>query len=129
MESQGFGAKQNLVTGAIPPVTMPEYCAQRPPIPPSPFLQAFGGAGNHLSFLYSHSFMPPIPGFGFGAPPQCTPTATIDLTEGSQKRGPQDSVIDLSKSNKKRRALRKKADIVDLDDKKEDADLLKNACH
>ena len=86
MESQGSGAKQNSVTGAIHPVTTIEFYAQRSPIPPSSFLQGFGGAGNHLPFLYPHSFMPPILGFGFRAPTQCTPSATIDLTEGSQKK-------------------------------------------
>ena len=82
-----------------------------------------------MPFLYCHSFMPPIPRFGFGAPAQGTPSATTDLTEGSQKRGPQESVIDLSNSNKKRRAPRKKAEIVELDDNKDDLDLLKNSCH
>ncbi len=72
--------------------------------------------------------MPPILGFAFPAPAHATPSATIDLTQGSQKRGPQKPVIDLSKPIKKKRAPRKKADIVDLD-KKEDVDLLKNGCH
>ena len=72
--------------------------------------------------------MPPIPGFVFPPPAHATPSAIIDLKQGSQKRGPQEPVIDLSKPIKKKRAPRKKADIVDLD-KKEDVDLLKNGCH
>ena len=73
--------------------------------------------------------MPPILGFGFSAPAQGTHSATIDLTEGSQKRGPQDSIIDHSNSTKKRRAPRKKPEIVELDDDKDDVGLLKNAHH
>jgi hypothetical protein len=72
--------------------------------------------------------MPPIPGFGFGAPVQSTPSAPIDLTGGSQKRGPQASVIDHSKPIKKKRAPRKKPEIIELDDAK-DVDLQKNAHH
>lgn len=129
MELQGSLAKQNLVTGAIPHATTKEFCAQCPPIPPSPFFQGFGGAENHMQFFYPHSFMPPIPRFGFGAPVQGTPSTTTDLTEGSQKRGPQESVIDLSNTKKKRRAPRKKAEIVEFDDNKENLDILKNSCH
>ena len=73
--------------------------------------------------------MPPIPGFGSPNPTQGTPSATIDLTEGSQKRGPQQTVLDHFKSNKKRRTPRKKLEIVKLDDAKEDVELLKNAHH
>lgn len=73
--------------------------------------------------------MPPIPGFGFGSPTQSTPSATIDLTQGSQKRGSQQSDLDHSKPNKKKRAPRKKPEIVELDDGKDDVDVLKTAHH
>ena len=79
-----------------------------------------------MPILYPHSYMPPIPGFGYGVPPQGPLVATIDLTEGSQKRGPQDFGIDHSKSNKKKRVVRKKPEIVELDD---DVDLLKSGHH
>ena len=73
--------------------------------------------------------MPPVPAFGFGPPAEGTPSATTDLTEGSQKKGTQESVIDLSKKIKKRRAPKKKAEVVILDNNKNDVDLLKNSCH
>ena len=73
--------------------------------------------------------MPPVPTFGFGPPAEGTPSATTDLTEGSQKKGTQESVIDLSKKIKKRRAPKKKAEVVILDNNKNDVDLLKNSCH
>ena len=72
--------------------------------------------------------MPPIPGYGFNAPAQGTPSATIDLTEESPKRCPQESVIDHSKAIKKK-APRKKPEIVELDDAKDDVELLKHAHH
>ena len=73
--------------------------------------------------------MPPVPGVGFAAPAQGIPSATIDFTEGSQKRGSQECVTDQSKSNKKRRGHWKKTDIVELDDAKEEVELLKNIGH
>ena len=81
-------ANASAVTGGIPLVTGTAISGQRPSIPPTPFFHGFPGTGNQLPFLYSHSYMPPIPGFGFSTPAQGTPSATIDLTEGSQKRGP-----------------------------------------
>ena len=134
MEPQGNlpeagGPNASVVTGGIPLVAGIASSGQRPPIPPTTFFRGFRGSGNQLPFLYSHSHMPPIPSLGFGAPAQGTPNATIDLTEGEQKRAPQESVLDHSKFAKKRRAPRKKPKIVELDDAKEDVELLKNVDH
>ena len=134
MELQGElreagSATANVVTGGLPFLATSSSLGQRPPIPPAPFFHGFPGAANQLPFLYSHSYMPPIPPYGFSAPAQGTPSATIDLTEGSPKRGPLDSVTDHSKSIKKKRAPRKKPDIIELDDAKEDVELLKHAHH
>ena len=129
MESQGSPAKQTLGRGAIPHPSTIEFGSQRTPIPPLPFFQGFGGAGNPMPFLYPHSFMPPMGGFGFGSPPKASPSDTTDLTDGSLKRGPKETVIDLSNSSKKRRAPRKKVEVVELDDTKDDVDLHKNSCH
>ena len=134
MESQRIvreadGANSSVLTSGIPPVAGTAISGQGLPIPPALISHGFHGAGNQLPFLYSHSYMPPIPGFGFSAPAQGTPSATIDLTEGSPKRGPKETVIDLSKLAKKRRAPRKKPEIVELDDGKEDVELLRNAHH
>ena len=134
MESQGElretgRGTASVVTGGIPLLATSSTLGQRPPIPPAPFFHGFPGAANQLPFLYSHSYMPAIPPYGFSAPPQCTPSATIDLTEESPKRGPLDSVTDHSKSIKKKRAPRKKPNIVELDDANEDVELLKHAHH
>ena len=101
---EGDGANPAVVTGGVPPVAVHAIRAQHPPIPPTPFFHGYGGTGNQMPFLYPHSYMPPIPGFGYGAPPQGPPVATIDLTEGSQKHGPQDFGIDHSKSNKEKKS-------------------------
>ena len=134
MESQGNGREvggtiPSVVTDGIPLVAGTPISGQCPPIPPTPFFHGFPGAGSQLPFLYPHSYMPSIPGFGFVAPAQSSPSGTIDLKEGSPKRGPQDPVIDHSKSAKKRRAPRKKPEIVELDDAKDDVKLLKTAHH
>ena len=134
MESQGnlpevSGPNASVVTGGIPLVSGTAVSGQRPPIPPTPFFHGFRGPTNQLPFLYSHSYMPHIPSLGFGAPAQGAPSATIDLTEGEHKRAPHDSVFEHSKPAKKRRAPRKKPEIVELDDAKEDVELLKNAHH
>ena len=134
METQGNlrearGANGSAVTCGTPFVAGSPNSGPRPPIPPAPFFHGFHGVANQLPFLYSQSYMPPIPGYGFNAPAQGTPSTTIDLTEESPKRGPQDLVLDHSKSMKKKRAPRKKPDIVELDDAKEDVELLKHAHH
>lgn len=100
---------------------------------------------NVLPFLPPHSFIPilergikcrfytPIrtclqfKGLGLGLPPKALPT--IDLTEGSQKRVSPELVGDQSQPNKKRRAPKKKPKIVELDDAKDEVELLKNAHH
>ena len=123
---EGGGANPGVKTCGIPPVAVPEIRAQHPPIPPTSFFHGFGGAGNHMPFLYPHSYMPPIPGFGMVAPTHRPPIATIDLTVGSQKQSPQEFGIANSKSNKKKRVVRKKPEIVELDD---DVDLAKTAHH
>ena len=59
--------------------------------------------------------MPHAPGIGF-SPPLANTTPTIDLTEVPQK----------SKPAKKRMVVKEKPVIVELDDGKEDVDLIKN---
>ena len=95
MEPQGpprdaGGANPTATPGRIPSLAGSEFRAQRPSIPPTTFFQGFMGGGNQMPFLYPHSFMPLIPGLGFTAPAHAVPSATVDLTKGSQKRGPQD---------------------------------------
>ena len=82
-----------------------------------------------MPFLFPHSFMPPPPGTGFAHPTQGGPSATIDLTAGSQKRAPQECGADQSKSTKNRRVARKKPEIVKLDDVKDEVEVLKSGGH
>lgn len=85
--------------------------------------------GSQLPFFFPQPFMPPILGAGLAAPIKGGLAAFIDLTRGSQKRGPKECVTDPTKPAKKRRAPRKHVHIVELDDTKDDVELLKNACH
>lgn len=85
--------------------------------------------GNQMPFLYPHSFVPPITGLGFTAPAHAAPSATIDLTEGSQKRGAKVSATDHTMSKKKRRVPRKKTEIIDLDDATDNVDVSKVLLH
>ena len=70
--------------------------------------------------------MPHVASFGFPHPTHGNANATIDLTEGPHKRAPQECVTDQSKPAKKRKNLKKKPEIVELDDNKEDVELSKN---
>ena len=63
------------------------------------------------------------------APGHSHPNATIDLTEGSQNQGPEEVVTDCPKPTKKRRVAKKKVEIVELDDNKEDVDVQKTGGH
>ena len=94
METQGTlreacGANGSAVTSGIPLVVGSPNSGPHSPIPPAPLFNGFHGAANQSPFLYSQSYRPPIPGYGFTAPTQGTPSATIDLMEESPKRGPQ----------------------------------------
>jgi hypothetical protein len=48
------------------------------------------------------------------------------LSESPQKRGPQEKLTNPPKTAKKRKAVKKKPEIVELDDGKEDVELVKN---
>lgn len=122
----GNGSKPNGGTGSTPPPVPAEFRSQLPVMSPPPFFPGFAGAPNQMAFMFPHSFMPHVHGVGF-PPVQGSPAATIDLTEGSQKRGPQECLTDQSKSAKKRRGLKKKTEVVELDDTKEEVELLKHA--
>ena len=129
MDSQGAqqdstSPNSNAPTGSTPPPV--EFRSQPPVMPPPPYFQGFPGAPNQMPFMFPHSFMPHIHGMGFPPPMQGSPPPTIDLTDGSQKRGSQDCVTDQSKPTKRRRVAKKKIEVVELDDMKEDAELMKH---
>jgi hypothetical protein len=66
---------------------------------------------------------------GLCTSPPVNHAVTIDLSEGSQKRPSNGGIAEKSKPNKKKRAPRKKVEVVELDDTKDDADLCKNTGH
>ena len=134
MDSQGTtrdasGCNPNGATGGIPPPVMPEFRSQRPGMTPPPFFQGFSPLPNQMPFLFPHSFMPHVGGMGFPPPAQGSPSATIDLSEVSQKRGPQECIPDQSKSAKKRRGPKKKPEIIELDEAKDEVELQKHVGH
>lgn len=131
MESQGpqregGGVNPTGTAGGIQNVPAAEFRAHHTPIPSAPFFRGFSGAVNQMPFIYPHPFMPSHPGVGFTAPRHGYPSPTIDLTEGSQSQCPPEVVPDQKKPTKKRRIAKKKVEVVELDDVKEDADVVKN---
>lgn len=126
MESQGqapqAGATNgNANTSNIPPSMGTEFRAPRPIIPPAPFFPGLPTPGVHMPFLFPQSFMPPISGVGV--------TYSAEFGAGSHKRSPQHSPLEKPKPAKKKRAPRKKIEVVDLDDTKDDVEVLKPGGH
>ena len=119
-------SKQAGASSGYPPAPTGEFQAQRPPMPMPQFFQGFPPVPNQMPFLFPHSFMPHATGLPFSPPAHGGVANPIDLSEGTHKRGPIDCVTDLPKSAKKRKALKKKPVIVELDDTKEDAEISKN---
>ena len=134
MDSQGplrdIGATNPIDVSTTNPLAVgTEFRVQGSSIPPAPFFQGFPHHGSQMSFLFPHSFMPPLPGVGFAPPNQGGPSGNIDLTAGSQKRASQECVTNQSKSTKKRRVAQKKPEIVELDDVKDEVEVLKSGGH
>lgn len=82
-----------------------------------------------MPFLFPPSFMQPVQGVGFTPPSHSAPPPTIDLTASSQKRFPAECATEPSKTIKKRRLTKKKPEIVELDDAKEEVDAVKSGGH
>ena len=95
--------------------------AQGGSIPPPPFFPSFSHIGSQIPFVYPHSFMPRPPVHGH--------FSDIAEISASQMRSSQDFGSNQSKSTKKRRVARKKPEIVELDDVKDEAEVLKTAGH
>ena len=132
MDSQGTmrdtsPSKQAGASSGNPPAPTGEFQqTQRPPMPMPQFFQGFPPVPNQMPFLFPHSFMPHAAGLGFSPPAHGGVANPIDLSEGTHKRGLNDCVTDQPKSAKKRKALKKKPVIVELDDTKEDSEIAKN---
>ena len=103
--------------------------SQRPSIQHAPFFQGFYGMGSQLPFLFHHPFMAQTPGPQFAPSANSIRASPIDLTGGSQKQAPEECITDQSKPTKKRRIQRKKPEIVELDDIKDEGDVPKNVGH
>ena len=119
-------SKQVGVSSGFPPATSVELPTQRQAMPPPPLFQGFLPVPNQMPFLFPHSFMPHVPGIGFPHPAHGNANATIDLSEGPRKCGPQECVTDQSKPAKKCKNPKKKLEIAELNNGKEDVELLKN---
>jgi hypothetical protein len=119
----------NVASNAPPPTPVTESRAMPSNIPHAPYFQSFPGMGNQVPYVFPHPFMPQSVLGGFAPPPPVNHAVTIDLSEGSQKRPSNEGIAEKSKPNKKKRAPRKKMEVVDLDDTKDDADLSKNTGH
>lgn len=119
----------NVVPNSPTNATGIDFRSQRPSIPPAPFFQGFHGMGSQMPFMFPHPIMPPPGGRGFAPPTHDIRTPPIDLTGVSQKQSPEECVTEQSKPTKKRRATKKKPDIVVLDDINDEVDVQKNIGH
>ena len=119
----------NSTPGTPPTVGAHEGFTVRPGMPQVPFFQGFHHMGNQMPYLFPHPFMPASPGPAFTSPTRVIPNATIDLTEDIKKRAPQECVTEQSNPTKRQRGKGKKPVIVDLDDAKDDVELIKTAGH
>ena len=119
----------NSAPGSPPTAGAHDMRAVRPGMHHVPFFQGFHHMGNQMPYLFPHPFMPASSGAAFTSPTRVIPNATIDLTEDTKKRAPQECLTEQSNPTKRRRGKGKKPVIVDLDDAKEDVELIKNAGH
>ena len=118
------------VSTGNPPAEGGELRAQAssiPPlnIPPLAFFPGYPHHGGQMPFLFPHSFMPRLPAVGLAPPVQ----GDAEVAAGSQKRSSQECATDQSKSTKKRRVAQKKQEVVELDDVKDEVEVLKSGGH
>ena len=104
-----------------------EVRAQGVTIPHVPFFPGFSHHGGQMPFLFPHAFMPPLQGVGGTPPVQGTITGHPEFAACSQRPTSQECAIDESKSTKKPRVVRKKPEIVELDNVKDEVDVVKSA--
>ena len=125
MDSQGHTRN---VGPRDPPAMGAELGAQGSTIPPPAFFPGFPPHSSQMPFLYAHSFMRPPPPVGFAPPIHGIGSGFADIG-ASQSRSSQEFGSSMPKSNKKRRVVRKKPEIVELDDVKDDVEVLKTSGH
>ena len=73
--------------------------------------------------------MPSPIGMGFSPATQGSPGAPMDLTTSSHKHDSLECVAEQSKPAKKQRVVRKEPEIIQLDDVKDDVDIIKGDGH
>lgn len=98
-------------------------------IPPTPFFGGFPHPATHMPFLFQQPFMPFLPSMGISPATQGNLCAPVDLTAGSHKRDSLECVPEQSKPTKKRRVAQKKPEIIQLDDVKDEIDVVKSGGH
>ena len=123
------GSNNNDVFASPPLANGSEFRPHGSTIPHSSFFNGFPHPGVQMPFLFPQSFMLPLPGMGFPHAGHGSANAPVDLTDGSHKLDSPESVAEHSKSAKKRRVARKKPVIIQLDDVKEEVDVVKTAGH
>ena len=98
-----------------------EARAQGNTLPHAPFYPGFPHHGPQMPFLFPHAFMPPLHGGGLAPPVVGTVRGNAEFAACSQKPIPQEC------ATKKRRVVRKKPEIVELDNVKDEMDVVKSA--
>ena len=134
MDSQGppphaSGAHASDASDAHPLGVGSEFRPQGSRIPPASFFGGFPHPGVQMPFLFPQFFMPPLPGLGLPLASHGSPNKPMDLTADSHKHDLPESVAEQSKATKKRRVARKKPEIIQLDDGKEEVDVVKSGGH
>ena len=134
MESQknggeAGGASGSVVTGGVPRVAVSAISRQCPPIPPAPSFMAFPGRG-----INYHSYIP-IPiclqfqGLGLVLPPKALLPPQLITRVVHQSDAPKIPSLTTPCQPRNGEPPRKKPEIVELDDSKDDVEVLKNAHH
>ena len=131
MDSQGTPRDTSTNNpGQVPTSNAPamggEGRAQGNAFPHSPFFPSFPPHVGQMPFLFPHAFMPPLHGVGFAPPVQGTVSGNAELPACSQKPTSQECAIDQSKTTKKRRLARKKPEIIELDNVKDEVNVVKS---
>ena len=133
MDPQGppqpaLGAAAKNAPVANPPAMGSEFRPHGGNIPPSPFFPGFPHPTSHMPYLFQQSFMPSLAGLAF-PPSHGGAGAPVDLTGGTMKSDPTEFGAEQSKPTKKRRVARKKSEIIQLDDVKDEVDAVKSGGH
>lgn len=128
--TRNVGPNNPLKVPAVnPPAVAVELRGQGSGTPPPSYFPGFPQHGAHMPFLYPHSYMSPRPGVGFPLPVHGFGGGIPEISATSPKRYSQEGAIDQPKTVKKRRVARKKPEIIELGDVKEEVETSKSGGH